>query len=154
MGAFTRLSYHVIFGTRYRKPVVHDDFRERLYEYIGGVIRGINGSLIMIGGIEDHIHLLANWPPTLAVANVIRDVKANSSRWLNDLAEFVGKFEWQKGYAAFTVSYSQIEMVRTYIMGQKEHHRKTTFEEEYMEFLRRHDIKFEHRYLFEGEHHG
>jgi REP element-mobilizing transposase RayT len=154
MSSFTKLSYHVIFGTRYRQPLIRDSFRVRLYEYIGGTIRGLKGHLIEIGGIEDHLHLLANFPPVKAVSDVIRDIKANASRWINELGEVPGKFEWQKGYACFTVSYSQREPVGGYLRNQREHHRKRTFQEEYIEFLRKHDIGFDERYLFEGEHHG
>ncbi len=154
MGSFTKLTYHVIFSTKYRHPRIQDAFRERLYEYIGGTIRGLKGHLIEIGGVEDHVHLLANFSPAAALSDVIRDIKANASRWLNELDEIPSKFEWQKGYAAFTVSYSQRKPVRDYIRNQREHHRKRTFKEEYMEFLQRHDIEFEERYLFEAEHHG
>ncbi|MFN0195442.1 MAG: IS200/IS605 family transposase [Planctomycetaceae bacterium] len=154
MGSFTQLTYHVIFSTKYRHPLILDTFREELYKYIGGAIRGLKGHLIEIGGIEDHVHLLANFSPTLAVADVIRDIKANASRWLNDRGEISSKFEWQKGYAAFTVSFSQRGEVRRYIRNQKEHHRIRTFKEEYTEFLKRHDIEFDEQCLFEAEYHG
>lgn len=154
MGAFTRLTYHVVFGTKHRQPLIREKFRERLYGYVGGTIRELNGHLIEIGGVEDHVHILANLSAAKAVSDVIRDIKANASRWLNELPEVTTRFEWQKGYAAFTVSYSQVPSVRGYIQNQREHHRVTTFEEEYIAFLRRHDIEFEHRWLFEAEHHG
>ena len=154
MGSFTKLTYHVIFSTKYRQRLIRDAFQERLYEYIGGTIRGLKGHLIEIGGVEDHVHLLANFSPAAALSDVIRDIKANASRWLNALGEIPERFEWQKGYAAFTVSYSQREPVEDYIRNQREHHRKRTFKDEYIEFLRRHDIEFEERYLFEAEHHG
>jgi REP element-mobilizing transposase RayT len=105
-----------------------------------------------IGGIEDHLHLLVNVPPSKSVSNCIRDIKANASRWMNELPAIKTKFEWQKGYAAFTVSHSQKEVVRRYIQNQREHHRKRSFEEEFIELLRRHEIPFERKYLFEDEH--
>ena len=154
MSSFTKLTYHVIFSTKYRAPLLADAFRDRLYEYIGGTVRGLKGHLIEIGGVEDHVHLLANFSPTTAISDIIRDVKANSSRWLNELGQFPSQFEWQKGYAAFTVSYSHRDAVRAYVQNQQEHHRTRTFVEEYIEFLKRHDIEFEERYLFEAEHHG
>jgi REP element-mobilizing transposase RayT len=154
MGAYTKLTYHVIFGTKYRKPLIAEQYCERLYEYMGGTIRGLNGHLIAVGGVEDHVHLLANLSPTVALADAIRDVKANPSRWVNESAEVPTRFEWQKGYAAFTVSYSQVGSVRHYIEHQREHHRARTFEAEYVVFLQRHDIAFDHRYLFEAEHYG
>ncbi len=154
MGAYTKLTYHVVFSTKYRRRSIRDEFRERLYEYIGGIIRGQKGRLIEIGGIEDHVHLLVNLSPSLAVSNVIRDMKANASKWANELSDIEHRFEWQKGYSAFTVSYSQIEAVQSYIRNQREHHRTKSFEDEYSEFLNRHNIQFERRFLFEAEHHG
>jgi putative transposase len=102
----------------------------------------------------DHVHVLARLSPTFAVADVIRTVKANSSRWMNEQPEVMPLFEWQKGYGAFTVSYSRIEAVQHYIRNQREHHRVKSFQEEYIEFLERHQIEFRLEYLFEDEHHG
>jgi REP element-mobilizing transposase RayT len=154
MGSFTRLTYHVVFATKYRRPTIDNLIRERLYEYIGGTLRAKKGQLIEIGGTADHVHILARLSPSLAVANVVRDVKANSSKWMHEHPDVVSSFEWQKGYGAFTVSYSRIESVRLYIRNQEEHHRTKTFQEEYVEFLKRHDIEFRLEYLFEDEHHG
>ena len=110
--------------------------------------------MIKIGGVADHVHILARLSPSLAVADVVRDVKANSSRWMSEQTEITLPFEWQKGYGAFTVSYSIIPSVGKYIQNQEEHHRTKSFQEEYIEFLRRHDIEFRMEYLFEDEHHG
>jgi len=154
MGSFTKLTYHIVFGTKFRTPSIQDEFRERLYEYIGGTIRGMKGHLIEIGGVEDHIHLLANLTPSMALSAGVRDIKSCSSYWISELSEVSSKFEWQKGYSAFSVSFSQISAVRGYIQNQQEHHRKQSFKDEYIEFLRRHEIPFEDRFLFEAEHHG
>ena len=154
MGAFTKLAYHIVFSTKYRQPLIRREFRDRLYEYVGGTIRGLNGHLIEIGGVEDHIHLLTSIPPTMALADAIRDIKAGASKWINELPGNTSRFEWQKGYAAFTVSHSQIEAVRKYFRNQETHYKKQTFEEEYVAFLRRHEIEFDPRFLFEGEYHG
>lgn len=154
MGTFHRLTYHVVFGTRFRRPSIRSVFRERLYEYIGGIIRAQNGHLIQIGGVEDHIHLLVNLSPSKAVSDVLRDIKANSAKWVNEEHLSTGKFEWQKGYGAFTVSYSNIDTVQVYIQNQQEHHRSRSFRDEYIEFLKRHGIEFEERFLFESEHTG
>ncbi len=112
VGSFTKLTYHIVFGTKYRRPTICRDFRERLYDYLGGTIRGVNGSLIEVGGVEDHLHLLANLPPTNALSDMVRDIKACSSKWVNDLPECKARFEWKKGYGAFTVSHSQIGVVQ------------------------------------------
>ncbi len=154
MGSFTRLTYHIVFATKYRVPAIRPLIQERLYEYIGGTLRAKKGHMVEIGGMPDHVHILAQLSPTLPVAEVIRDVKANSSKWMNEQSEVINLFEWQKGYGAFTVSYSHLESVQDYIRNQEEHHRKKTFQEEYVEFLKRHNIPFQMEYLFEGEHHG
>jgi REP element-mobilizing transposase RayT len=153
MGSFTRLTYHIVFATKFRKRTITETVKERLYEYIGGILRGKKGHLIEIGGVEDHVHLLAGLSPACAVSDVIRDVKANSSKWLRD-EQNLRDFEWQKGYGAFTVSYDRVDVIRKYIRNQKEHHRTKTFQEEYVDFLERHDVEFRLDYLFEDEHHG
>ena len=99
-------------------------------------------------------HRTANLSPANSVSSAIRETKANSSKWLNQLPEVESQFEWQIGYCAFSVSHSQIEAVRRYIRDQKEHHRTKTFEQEYTDFLKRHGIEFERKYLFDDEHHG
>jgi REP element-mobilizing transposase RayT len=153
MGSFTRLTYHIVFATKYRKRTIREDIRERLYEYIGGTLRAKKGHLIEIGGVEDHIHILAGLSPSLAVSDVIRDVKASASKWMREEGR-LDAFEWQKGYGAFTVSYDRVEAIRKYIRNQKEHHKTKTFQEEYIDFLERHGIEFRLEYLFEDEHHG
>ena len=154
MGTFTKLTYHIVFGTKYRRNTIRTTFRERLYEYIGGIIRAADGHLIEIGGVEDHVHLLTNLSPARSISESVRDIKANASRWLNELPETVDRFEWQKGYGAFTVSYSQIESLQKYIQQQEEHHRTRSFKDEYMLLLQRHNIEFERKWLFENEQHG
>ena len=154
MGSFTQLNYHVVFATKYRKRVIAKPVQDSMYQYIGGIIRDFNGSLDCVGGIADHIHLLVSIPPRIAVSDAIRSIKSNSSRWVNEQEWSIRNFEWQKGYGAFTVSYSQMELVRAYIANQELHHRKLTFQEEYIDLLRKHNLHFELKYLFEDEHHG
>ena len=154
MGSYTKLTYHVVFGTKRRIKSIREQIREPLYRYISEVIRDRSGHLFEIGGIEDHLHVLANFSPARSVSNMVRDIKANAARWANGLTETKNRLEWQKGYSAFTVSHSNIESVRAYILNQREHHRTRTFEEEYTEFLKRHQIEFDARYLFEAEHQG
>ena len=154
MATYNKLTYHVVFSTKRRLKSIREQIREPLYRYIGEVIRDRAGHLIEIGGIEDHLHVLANFPPASSVSDMVRDIKANAARWANRLPENKNRLEWQRGYGVFTVSYSNIAPVRAYILNQREHHRTRTFEEEYTEFLKRHHIEFEARYLFEGEHAG
>lgn len=154
MGTFTKLTYHVVFGTKYRRPMIHADIQERVYEYVGGIIRKKKGHLIEVGGIADQIHLLIHIPPAIAVSDFIKEIKGGSSAWINDERILQSHFEWQKGYGAFSVSYSQVPVVQKYVRTQEEHHRKRNFEDELIAILNAHDIQFEHRYLFEAEHHG
>lgn len=137
-----------------RRNTIHVEIQDRLYEYMGGIIRNLNGALLHVGGIEDHVHCLVNLPANRTVSDCVRDIKANSSKWINELPETNVKFHWQKGYGAFTVSYSQIEIVRRYIINQREHHRVRSFREEFIELLERHGIEYETKYLFETEHVG
>ena len=153
MGSFTRLTYHIVFATKYRKRSIKNNVQERLYEYIGGTLRGKKGHLIEIGGVEDHVHILAGLSPSLALSDVVRDVKANTSKWITE-ERVLDAFEWQKGYGAFTVSFDRVETICRYIRNQKVHHKTKSFQEEYIDFLERHGIEFRLEHLFEDEHNG
>ena len=150
---FTNLSYHIVFSTKYRKNYLTDAVNADMYRYIAGIIANKNGQLLEIGGMPDHIHILTTCPPTIALAEFIRDIKANSSKWLHEEKHLI-QFAWQVGYGALTVSRSQLEIVRKYIRNQAEHHRTRTFEDEFREILVRNSIVFEEKYLFEIEHSG
>jgi putative transposase len=154
MSTFTRLTYHVVFGTKFRRNRIVEPFGDELYSYIGGIIRGEQGALLEIGGMPDHVHIFAAFSPAISVSDMLRRIKAKSSKWANDHQKLIDHFEWQKGYGAFTVSQSQIETVRDYIRNQEEHHRQKTFKDEFVNLLERHGIQFEERYLFEDEHVG
>ncbi len=154
MTTYSKLTYHVVFSTKHRAKSIRRQIREPLYRYIGGVIRNRAGHLIEIGGIEDHLHLLAHFSPASSVSSMVRDIKAHSARWANGLPETETRLKWQRGFGAFTVSHSNIASVRSYILNQRENHRTRTVEEELMELLKRHHIEFDSRYLFEAEHQG
>jgi putative transposase len=128
--------------------------RQELYAYIGGIIRDEGGNLDSIGGIEDHMHILCGIPPRIAVSNMLRAIKASSSKWINDNRRTTSEFRWQRGFAAFSVSKSKMPDVDRYIENQEEHHSGISFEVEYRNFLIRHGITFDERYLFEDEHTG
>ena len=141
------LHYHVVFSTKARAPVIAAAWRERLHAYLGGVVRNVEGVPEAIGGVTDHVHLLIGLRATAYLADVVRDVKAVSSRWVH---EEIGDrtFAWQEGYGAFAVSASQREMVGEYIARQEEHHRKRTFQKEYLELLKRSGVEYDERYLW------
>jgi putative transposase len=145
----THLSLHVhlIFGTKYQRPFIAGEWRQRLHAYLGGAARTLGAVPEAVGGVADHVHLLLGLRATHCLADVMRDVKRASSAWVH---ETIGdrEFGWQDGYGAFTVSASLLETVKRYIARQEEHHRKETFQEEYIELLRRSGVEFDERYLW------
>ncbi len=151
MSTYTNLLFHIIYSTKNRKPTIDPVWQDELYGYIGGIHRDKRGVLLKAGGIEDHIHLLAKLPPTIAVSDMLRLIKANSSKWINEVKKPMQSFEWQPGYAAFSVSESQAETVMAYIANQREHHQSRTFQEEFLLLLKKNNIEFDVRYVFEQE---
>ena len=145
---FTKLIYHIIFSTKRREPLISAGLRNDLCAYIGGIVRAQKSLLVEIGGMPDHLHMVVRTRPDLSVAELVRLVKANSSKWVNERPDSIGRFAWQEGYGAFSVSSSQLAGVCEYVRNQAEHHRTRTFQEEYVEFLRRHEIEFDETYLW------
>lgn len=143
---YTDLLYHIVFSTKERFPFITKELQSNLYKYIGGTVRGLGGSMVEIGGIADHVHLLVRLKPTMAISNTLRDLKTNSSVWAKEKTN--GYFEWQDGYGAFTVSKSQIEVVKHYIQNQEKHHRTMNFEAEFKALLKRSGIDFDEKYLW------
>ena len=144
---YTSLHYHVVFSTKNRQPFLVDATRERVFSYLGGIARENGMKALEIGGVADHVHLLLSIPASLAVSKAVQLIKGASSHWLKATFPNMIDFAWQDGYAAFTVSQSQLDDVRAYIRSQPEHHRTKTFVEEYREFLARHHIECDERYL-------
>jgi REP element-mobilizing transposase RayT len=147
--SFACLHYHLVFSTKDRVPSITEDIAPRLYEYIGGILRAEKGRLLAAGGMPDHVHLLASLSKEMSVSDALRIIKANSSGWIHDTFPDERQFAWQAGYGAFAVSYSNLDSVKQYIARQAEHHRVKTFQEEFVEFLRRHEIEFDERYLWD-----
>ena len=141
--------YHLIFSTKHRKPTLAPAVAPRMYDYLGGIVRGLDGVLLAAGGMPDHVHLLVGLGTTRALSDVMRDLKANSSKWVHDTFPEMGWFGWQTGYGAFVVSYSLLDAVKEYIAGQETHHRTQTFQEEFVLFLHRHRLEFDERYLWD-----
>ena len=145
--SYTNLLYHIVFSTKDRQPLIAADYQERLYEYIGGTIRGLGGISLAINGTEDHVHVLAKLRPDKALSDVLRDLKANASGWMHDVFPTSQEFSWQRGYGAFTLSPSNLKAVQNYIARQKEHHLSKSFRDEFIEFLQASDLEFDERYL-------
>jgi REP element-mobilizing transposase RayT len=147
--SFASLHHHLIFSTRHRAPILDGDLLPRLYQYIGGILRAEGCMLVAAGGTADHIHLLASLTRETSVAETLRVIKTNSSKWIHESDPARSGFAWQSGYGAFAVSYSHLERVKAYLAGQAEHHRTMTFQEEFRAFLERHHIAFDERYLWD-----
>jgi len=139
---------HIIFSTKERLPLLNPDIRPRLFEYMGGTVRGLDGTSILINGVEDHVHILAILDQKRALSDFMRDLKSASSTWVKQTFNSPS-FGWQTGYAAFSVSKSIVPAVKAYLANQEEHHRHVTFQEEYLKFLKRHDIEYDERFVFD-----
>jgi putative transposase len=141
------LHYHLIFSTKSRWGWIAGDWRDRLHAYLGGAVRACGGVAEIVGGVADHVHLLVGLLATHRLADVLREVKGSSSAWVH---QEIGlrPFTWQEGYGAFTVSASQRAVVRRYIQRQEEHHRRRTFQDEYVAFLRQSGVEFDEKYLW------
>ncbi len=141
------LGFHIVFSTKNREPFLMPLRRARLYERLGGCMRTAGGGALEIGGVEDHVHLLAGLKASHRLSDIVRDTKRATSTWFHETLR-VPSFAWQEGYGAFTVSpYDCDDLVR-YIRGQEEHHRVRTFQEEYREILAQHKVAFDERYLW------
>jgi REP element-mobilizing transposase RayT len=145
--SFTNLLYHIIFSTRDRRPIITFDHQPRLYEYIGGIVRGVGGIPLGINGMEDHVHLVAKLRPDRALSDVLRELKSNATGWMHDVFPRLSDFSWQRGYAAFTVSQSNLKQVQRYVTNQKEHHQKVSFRDEFINFLEFNGIEYDERYI-------
>jgi len=141
------LHYHLIFSTKERVASLHKDWRGRLHAYLGGIVRDLGGFPECIGGVEDHVHLLIGLRATHRLAGVLREIKSSSSKWVHEEMQRP-LFSWQEGYGAFTVCASHLEAVKNYIASQEEHHRRETFQEEYLEFLQEGGVEYDERYLW------
>jgi len=148
-GTYSQLLLHVVFSTKGRTPWIANDVAARLYPYIGGIVRAEKGVLYEIGGIEDHVHLYLRWRPDVPISDLMRTVKARSSKWVHDTFPQLGAFAWQEGYGVFSVSKSQEVAVKKYIAGQAEHHKKEDFKSELLRMLRAHGVEFDEKYLFD-----
>jgi putative transposase len=145
---YTQIHLHLIFAVKYRTGVVQNTWKEELYKYITGIVQQNKHKLILINGMPDHIHLLVGFRPNQSIADLLQDIKANSSKWINEKGFVKGRFEWQEGYGAFSYGKSQIKDVIKYIENQEEHHKKKTFREEYITFLDAFEVEYDEKYIF------
>ena len=150
MATHQHLLYHIVFSTKDRRPLLQDNsFRDDVWSYMAGVAKNLDGFAVDIGGYFDHAHLLVHIPAKIAVSEFVGKVKANTSKHINENRNAVLKFHWQDGYGAFTVSRSQASAVTQYIKSQMEHHAKRSFKDEFLAMLKKHEIDYDPRYVWE-----
>ena len=140
--------FHCVFSTKERRPLITPELRERLWPFLGGIARQNQMKAIEVGGVEDHVHLLLSLPATMPVAKAMQLIKGGSSKWIHETFPAQREFAWQEEYGAFSVSVSQLDKTIEYIKGQPEHHRKMTFQEEFLVLLKKHLIEYDEQYLW------
>ncbi len=148
-GTYSQLLIHVVFSTKGRARWISSEVAERLYPYIGGIVRAEKGVLYDIGGVEDHVHLFLRWRADAAVSDLMRTLKSRSTKWVHETFPALREFVWQEGYGVFSVSKSQEDVVWRYIAEQAEHHKREDFKVELLRMLRAHGVEFDERYVFD-----
>jgi len=146
---YSQILIQAVFAVQSRDHMIKAEWKEELFKYIGGIFRKQNQKLLAVGGIEDHVHLLFGLKPNIAISDLLRDVKANSSSFINEQRFTPRKFRWQEGFGAFSYSRSQLDAVVKYVLNQEKHHAKRSFREEYIGLLDRFEVEYEDRYLFD-----
>jgi REP element-mobilizing transposase RayT len=146
---YTQLFVHVVFTVQSRNNLIAEKHRTELEKYICGILANVKCNMLAIYCNPDHSHLLIGYKPDISIADIVRDIKSNSSRFINGKKWIVGKFNWQDGYGAFTCSKSQLDRVGRYILNQEMHHKKKTFKDEYVELLNKCGVEYDSKYLFD-----
>ncbi|MES2654002.1 MAG: IS200/IS605 family transposase [Bacteroidota bacterium] len=145
---YTQIHIHFIFVVKYRSGLIHATWKNDLYKYITGIVQNNQHKMIAINGMPDHVHVLIGLRPTQSISDLMQDVKANSSKWINEQKLTPGRFEWQAGFGAFSYSKSQLKNVITYIENQEQHHTNKTFREEYIALLEAFEVEYNEQYIF------
>ncbi len=146
-GAYTQLYIHIIFSVKGRRALLSSEWRSELFSYVSGIVSAKGHKSIIVNGVADHVHILLGMKPSVALSELVRDIKSNSSKFLNEKKWLRERFEWQSGYGAFTYSHSQLPKVYRYIQDQELHHQKYSFKEEYLGLLEHFDISYDERYV-------
>ena len=141
--------FHCVFSTKERRPFIQPELQERLWSFLGGIARSNKMKAVEIGGMPDHVHIVLSLPSTLSISKAMQLIKGVSSKWVYDTFPEQWRFQWQVKYGAFGASVSQLDKIIEYVKGQVEHHRKMTFQEEFIALLKRHRIEYDERYLWE-----
>ena len=145
---YTQIHIQFVFAVKYRNGLIHASFKEELYQYISGIIKANNHKLLAINGMPDHLHIFIGMRPTQPISDLLQDIKGSSSKWINEKKFLKVKFEWQEGYGAFSYSKAHVKNVIEYIQNQESHHKKESFREEYLKFLKVFEIEYDEHYIF------
>jgi putative transposase len=145
---YSQIYIQTVFAVDGRLSLIHSEFKEEVYKYITGIVRNNKQKLIAINGMSDHVHILIGLKPAMALADLVRDIKAGSSDFINKKKWVRGRFNWQEGYGAFSYGHSQLDTVIRYIQNQEQHHRRRTFKDEYLTWLKKFEVPFDERYIF------
>ena len=148
-GTFSQIYIQVVFAVKGRENLLQKPWRDEVFKYMSGIIREKSQKPIIVNGVEDHVHLFIGLKPSMCLSDLVRDVKNNTTNFINDKKLTKKKFFWQEGYGSFSYSHSHIDNVYKYILNQEEHHRKQTFKDEYLEYLEKFEIEHDDKYLFE-----
>ena len=146
---FSQIYIQVVFAVKGRESMIQSSWEEELYKYISGIVRNKEQKMLAVNGMPDHIHFLIGMKPSCCLSDLVREIKKSSHNFIKEKEFSKFKFQWQEGYGAFSYSHSNLDNIIKYIMHQKEHHKKKTFKEEYLEFLQKFEIEFKHEYLFD-----
>ena len=148
--SLAKILVHTVFSTKDRRPFLRDKIlREELHRYLGGILENLDCVPIIVGGVEDHVHLLCALSRIGNAADIVKELKRGSSLWIKSKHADLQDFAWQSGYGIFSIGFSQIEAVKQYIAGQEEHHRKISFQDEFRQLLKRYEIEFDERYVWD-----
>ena len=145
---YTQIHIHAIFAVQNRQSLIRNDWRNELYKYITGIVQNHNHKLLQINGIPDHVHILLGFRPTQSLSNLMKIIKQDSIKWINQNTFVNGRFSWQEGYGAFSHSRSQVPQVVKYIQNQEEHHKQRSFREEYLDLLEKFEVDYDERFIF------
>ena len=147
-GTFSQVYIQLVFAVKGRQSLIDKTWRTELFKYMSGIITAKGQKSIIVNGVADHVHCFIGLRPVMPISDLVRDIKNNSSKFINEKGLVKGRFEWQEGYGVFSYSHSQVKTVYEYILKQEEHHRKQTFQEEYVEFLEKFEIEYQPKYIF------
>lgn len=148
-GTFSQIYIQIVFAVKGRENLISNKWKTELHKYIAGTIKGKGQKSIIVNSMPDHVHAFIGLRPVMPISGLVRDVKNNSSNFINNQKFVKGKFSWQEGYGAFSYSHSHIEKVYDYILNQEKHHKKKTFRQEYLQFLKKFEVEYDEKYLFE-----